>query len=767
MRRLREFRPTRRPVVGALAALLLAAFVGGGLAQARIETGVSSFLPSADPAMERYEELSRSFGGDAIVVLIESDKPRDLLGSKRLPEVLALEGQLSRVPDVARVFGPATTLNQIAGQAQILLAELTGRRDGLRASAERAARQRGASDAEVRSAGEAAVAGFDRRYGPMIVEGLPVGLPTLRNSKFVNNVLYNAAGEPRPQWRYVVPGERSVAVLLRPEENLDQARTAALMDAITKTAAGTDLGGAEVTVAGAPSIVVALGEQATKEIPLLGAAAITVIGLCLFLVPWTPRRARRLLPLAVTVVAVGLTVATLGWLGLPISLGVVAFLPVLAGLGAYYSTYFVRRARTRVVLVIAAATAASFASLALSPLPFVRDLGITFALGIVSSVAVGWVAARRLFPAAQAEARSDAPVRAAVPPPAPRTKRLFAGGVAAVLAVLGWVALPSIGLQTNFAELTEGLAATEEAEAVEAAIGSSGELAVLLSGKNVLSPEAWRWMRAVQQKIVTEHGDEVRPVVSPPGLFAFLGDKPTEGQIRAAYRLLPSYLSRAVVREDARFALMSYGVRLSDLAHLRELTGEMLRELPPPPEGYRAELSGLPMVAVRGYELVSADRYLAGLAGVVVAGAVLLVGLRRRVDAVRAVVAAVLATGIELSLIWLGNIPLNPVTVALGSLTAAVACEFTVITAEAARRGDPGLRRVVLLATLTSAAGYAVLSMSELAVMRQFGLLLTLSVGLSYLAARFVVWAWPVGGREADSAAKSTSGRAPVLVGGS
>ena len=39
----------------------------------------------------------------------------------------AMEGELAKVPGAAAVYGPATIMNQIAGRAQSLLAELTGR----------------------------------------------------------------------------------------------------------------------------------------------------------------------------------------------------------------------------------------------------------------------------------------------------------------------------------------------------------------------------------------------------------------------------------------------------------------------------------------------------------------------------------------------------------------------------------------------------------------------------------------------------------------
>ena len=378
-----------------LAGLLVAAFLGGGLAQVRVETGVDSFLPANDPSLEQLNQLGRSFGGDPIVVLLENPQPRALLQTAQLPGVLDLEKQLGNAPDAAALYGPVGTLNNIAGQAQLVVAELLGRRDGLANGARQAAQKRGASPAEVDAAGAQAQAEFDNRYAPTIIQALPTGLPTLKNPRFVENVVFDSTGQVKPRWHYVIPNPNSLAILVRPRADLDQAGTQRLVENVTQAAHAAALPpGTTVTVSGVPTIVAGLGQSIDTQIPIIGVIAVAAIGLVLFLVPWTRRR-RRLLPLAVTLLATGMTVAGLGWVGHPLSLGVLAFLPVLLGLGSYYPTYFAQRARSRVVFVVAAGSACSFATLALTPLAFVRDLGITLAVGIAFAVALGALLVRR------------------------------------------------------------------------------------------------------------------------------------------------------------------------------------------------------------------------------------------------------------------------------------------------------------------------------------------------------------------------------------
>ncbi|MDT7643848.1 MAG: uncharacterized protein QOC75_848 [Pseudonocardiales bacterium] len=751
---------TPRRALAGVAVLLVAAFMVGGLMRSQVQTGIDSFLPSSDPTVAELNQVGQLFGGDPIVVLLESPQPRELTGSKDMIPLVQLEGQLSNLPDVATVYGPGTLLNQIAGQAQNLLTELIGRRDGDASRAEVMALQAGKSPAEAAAAKAQVLMRFDQRYGTLIVEGLPAGLPTLRNQAFVNTVVFGPGG-PRPQWRFVVPSEHAVALLIRPREGADAASVQRLVEAVQTTVAAAKLPDVKVTVSGVPAVVAALSAQVKREGPLLGGIALLAVGLCFWLVPWT-RRSRRLVPLLTTLIAIGLTLAIFGWLHRPLSIGVVAFLSVVLGIGCYYPTYFAVRARVRTVLTVACATAASLGTLVLSPLPLVRDLGLTLSIGVLLSAVLGILARRLVYrgPADSADDSADSvddsaavegtgpvrqvPLREAVTV-ALKTRVLARRGpavvfvVALVIAGFGWAMLPRLGLQTDVEQFAAGLPALNDAQHVEDVIGSSGELDVVLTGKDMTSPEAVHWMDQAEQVMITKYGDRAHRVISLPMLFTFLGDTPSPGQIDAAMRLLPQYLTGAVVSLDRGTSVMVYGVRINDLASTEDLRANLLNSLPPPPLGYQVKLAGLPIVAARGQDLVSADRIQANLLGVIAAGLVLAFGLRRRWDALRAVVAAVLATGAGLFLLWLTGTPLSPITVALGSLTAAVGCEFTVLLSEASRRSNPALRRAVLLVTATSVVGYAVLMISGIAVVREFGLLLAGAVLLALLSSLCVV----------------------------
>jgi predicted RND superfamily exporter protein len=721
-----------------LALIAATVAVGAGLVRVHTDTTTASFLPVHDPTQTATLEAARSFGADPIVVIAEARTPGGLLVGDQITRLVALEGRLARLPDVAAVYGPGTVLNQVARSAQNLLATIVGRRDGLQQTAEARARARGASPSEVRRAGQRAIRRYDVRYGSLLVRGLPAGLPTLRNPRFVHSVVFDADGQPRPQWRFVVPRPDAVAIVVRPREQLDQASTEALVHATERTVAAAGLEATRTTVSGMPVVAAGLGGVLRHEVPLVGLCALLLIAGCYLLLPWLPNRTRRLVPVLVTLSATAITLAAFGWLDHPLSLGVIAFLPILLGTGSDFPAYLVRGADRRTVAVTASAAAAGFATLALSPAPFVRDLGLALAAGVLVTLLTGLLITRGASTSDPDRKPSATPTPAVFGRPLGRGRRAALLVAAAAVSVLGWIALPHLQIEGQPEHLAAGVPALADANHAQAVLGSAGEVRVLVRGSNVLTPQTLAWMDRVQDVVVRRFGDRLRPVVSPPTLLAFLGTDPSAEQLRAGLAQLPAYLRTSVVRDDGREAVLSYGIELEDVGAQSALLDQLRAAIPTPPAGLHADLAGLPVVTSRGYELVSADRYLSGLAGIAAAGMVLLAGLPRRSDAMRAVLSAALATGWGYAAALVLGLSLTPLTVALGSLAAATACEFSVLLGAEAGRGDGRIRRAVLVAAAAATSGYLALTTSHLVVIRDFGVFLAATVLLSLLAAHLV-----------------------------
>jgi predicted RND superfamily exporter protein len=199
---------------------------------------------------------------------------------------------------------------------------------------------------------------------------------------------------------------------------------------------------------------------------------------------------------------------------------------------------------------------------------------------------------------------------------------------------------------------------------------------------------------------------------------------------------------------------MSFGIRLMPLERQQEVIEGMRDRLDPPP-GVRAELAGLPVLAAEANARVSSDwrRLLTLVAGLIAVFLVLRIALRSAHRAAVPLVPIVLASGWSALILFALRIPLNPMSVTLAALVVAISTEFSVLLAERYRQeraaGHPpeeALRRTyrstgaaVLASGATAIAGFAVLVVSDIRMLRDFGFVTVIDLTVSLLGVLVVL----------------------------
>ena len=212
--------------------------------------------------------------------------------------------------------------------------------------------------------------------------------------------------------------------------------------------------------------------------------------------------------------------------------------------------------------------------------------------------------------------------------------------------------------------------------------------------------------------------------------------------------MIPPYFSQDVITPDRRVATLAFGIRLMGLDQQQRLIEQMRSSLHPP-AGVSASLVGLPVLAAQSGSQVAdpwrrLETLLVGLAAVALVLLVAFRGDRRR--ALVPLVPIVLATGWSALILFAVRVPLNPMSVTLGALVIAISTEFSVLlserhrqeklagydTIEALRRSYRRTGAAVAASGVTAIAGFGVLVLSDITMLRDFGLvtLIDLSVSL-------------------------------------
>jgi hydrophobe/amphiphile efflux-3 (HAE3) family protein len=455
------------------------------------------------------------------------------------------------------------------------------------------------------------------------------------------------------------------------------------------------------------------------------------------------------------------------------------------------------------VAVAAAATAAGFLVLVLSPVPMVRGFGILLVAGIV----LAFVCALTLGVAVQAwweqRARRRAPdadpplaVRVAAPLAAAwrgageiargwrltvwagtMLRRVAAGAlraaqahparvlaVAALLAGAGWALDTQTRVESDLQRLVpQDLGAVADLTELQRVSGVGGEVNVLVEGRRVTDPKVVAWMTEYQARILRRlRYDERRgcgrsdlcPAFSLPDLFTTRAAIASRRRIEGLLDAVPPYFSQNVISPDRRTATLAFGIRLMPLERQLEVLREMERELDPPP-GVRARLAGLTVLAAQANDRIASPwrRALTLLAGLALVALVLLAALRSARRALLPLVPIALATGWSALVLFVSRVPLNPLSLMLGALVIAIATEFSVLLSEryrteraaghepgaALRRTYRSTGRAVLASGVTAIAGFAVLIVSDIRMLRDFGIVTVIDLAVALLGVLVVL----------------------------
>jgi uncharacterized protein len=764
-----------------------------GIPGLQTDAGVELLADPGSPGFADQVLYADSFGADPVVILVEAPKGTQLMTGDHFIGLASLEGKLADPkahPGVRRVYGPGTVVNTLA-------LEVTKRGLEICATTAKAAENgavqqaaaAGKSAADQQAAGQAAFDGAAKGCANQLAAQYPsLGVPALNNPGFIKQVLLEPDGtKTRPYWTWAMPDPGHALITVRMDRhasladvrgviatvNAARQRPAAAKPAAGSTAVtpGGDLSDLRITVTGAPVLTTSLADAVQWWLLLL--LPVTLVAMLLVTL-FVLRLPLRLLAVPLAALAAYWTAGAAGLARLPITPATMAVLPVVLGLATDYTLQSVNRLADeesggptgRVVRAVhailpptgiaAAATIAGVLAFAFSPLPLLRQFAFFLAIGVVMAYLAAFLVGVPLFalvlssdlrrfiapprnkPAWPVLAKlGRAPLRAVVP--------------LAVIGLLGWAALPLLRVETDPNRLMPaGDPALAQADHVRRAVGLAGEVDLVMTGPAVASPEAIKWLDAATGRVAAAEKGSLRPETSLPSFLAAFnqGNLPDAQLTATILQRMPPYFTGAVLNVDRGVSRSVFG--LASLTSVEE-DGRIvagLKQVPPPPTGYRAFPAGLSVIASDALTSLRQDLLRLNLLALAFVLAVLLIAFRRLRPALVAILPTAVAAGWITGLLFLLHIASSPITVLLAGVVVAFATEFSVLwlmrymsarkagsaapeaSAEASLRVGPA----IVASALALVVGFAVLAISPVPMVRDFGLWSGADLALATLA---------------------------------
>ncbi|MEZ5240093.1 MAG: MMPL family transporter, partial [Microthrixaceae bacterium] len=488
--------------------------------------------------------------------------------------------------------------------------------------------------------------------------------------------------------------------------------------------------------------------------------------------------------------------------GIPLTLVTIAGLPVMLGVGIDYAIQMHSRIEEEVIidrsphpiqeaarqlggpmLVVTIAAALSFLAILGSQTPMIRQFGLLLALGIVaiciSSIVnpLAILGIREYKRPTEGRSWTDGylarlvnwlgriPAAAAIPI-AVVALAVFVGGV---------LAEGSLEIQTDpIRWVNQDTQVIRDIDTVEAEIGGSSEMGVYVvapEGETTFTDETVAYVNEITTDTLDRYGpgsgDERLLVGS--GIVSTVTDLtevegattvvPSAALVEEAWEIAPEDVRTTTASEDGNAMNVIFLTGKGSLEDRAPIVDYVDGRDDAPP-GLRVTPSGLAVVGVGLLENLTSGRILLTYLAIGMVFVWLTIALRSLVRSLLAVTPVLIAVGTASLIAYFGGFKLSPMTAVGGPLVVAACTEFTTLILyrylEERRRGlEPsdamdaaGARtgRAFVVSALTTMAGVAVIALSSLPLLRDFGMTVAINISVALLAALvilppLVIWA--------------------------
>ena len=770
-------------IIGLVISLILVI----GLVKLKFTTSDSSYLNASDPASIENIHYQSLFGGDPIVTMITMN-PGNSVDSFFTPSNIAslnsLEAKLRLSHNVFSVAGPVDSLE---------LANALAQSPGGNPANSIAGQWLLSADQKDPSPQSQAIR-LNYMSGLLKAqEAIPTNQQVLTNPAWISFLIHNPDGTMRPAILAFIPNNTHLAIVTYLKGGISIGQESQAAKSVQTIVNSYHFGGATVITTGVPALLDTINNYLKGgmfTLTLIAAALMILILALAFSVRW------RLLAFATVAIGLLWAFGLIGYLGIPITLGSIAGLPILMGIGIDYAIQMHSRIEEEVVLDRAAhpiqATARNlgpallvvtfdavfaFCALLFAKVPMIREFGELLVVGIIAVCVFSIIGPLAVLGIREYRSPTkgkdfsggklskfvvflgSSPQKVAIPF-AIASLCVFAGG----LIVEGHLTLQTDPIQW----VNQHSPAIEGINQLMAGTGSENELGVVVATNQPFSDQTVQYIASLSDNIQSKYNSVVFPAI---GLVNFVDQlvtipgttpiHPTGAQVLQAYNAAPPAIKNLMVANNGQEMNVVFRARTSSLSSLQPV----VQYLSHPqnlaiPSGMNVAPGGIAVVGVGLLENLARSRLLLTYLAIGFVGIFLMIRLRSLIRALLSLVPVLIAVGAVSLVAFVLSLKLSPMTAVAGPLVVAVCTEFTslillrfveergrglepraAVDMTAARTG-----RAFLVSAMTAICGIGVMATSSMPLLRGFGIIVAMNVSVALLCALIIlppilVWA--------------------------
>ncbi len=539
--------------------------------------------------------------------------------------------------------------------------------------------------------------------------------------------------------------------------------------------------GMTVTVGGSPAFEKEMSEELNESMAVLILAAmilmVIAVGLLFSHVKY------RFLPVGVVFLGLVTTFGIMGLTGIPLGMTVIGAFPVLIGVGIDYAIQFhsrieeetERRSLQEAVIstiehagpsVLAAmiATSIGFLVMLISPLPMVRDFGITCTIGVFACYIAALIVVPTFARLVGYEAKSSQRSETTEARLLMKKYDAFLGRVSvimankaiiivlffAVFAFAGYQIDSTIPIDTDEETFVpQDMPALNDLKKITRTAGSTETLPIDVRGDYVYDPVTLAWIQGFQEYEVA-----TRPEVIDAASIVTLIEQYNDGVLPTTQAEIDDVLAGIPESRKERYnngnmeTIIQFTTADIDSKKALTLIDNIRSDITfvNPPAGITVTATGsTTMFADLITDINDSKDYMTFLGFFVIAVYLLLI--YRTILALSPIIPIIMIVGWNSLIMKALSINYTPMTAVLGSMTIGIACEYTILIMERYNEERAGggsvmdsiqmavqkIGTAITVSGLTTVFGFSALTLSAFNMIANFGTTTVITVGFSLI----------------------------------
>ncbi len=602
-----------------------------------------------------------------------------------------------------------------------------------------------------------------------------------QNQAQIDEMLYDESGNLREIFEDVIIDENHILSVLKFEGGLEDQEKQRIITDIETDLESRDFKG-EITyiLSGKPVLDDALKSEMQSNMQLMVISAVVIMLLILsviFRVKW------RILSVFIILISVVATIGLMGWLSVPITMVSMAVFPILIGLGIDYSIQFHNRYEEekdvkstithigKAVAIAVIATFLGFISLYASVVPMIQDFGKMLTIGVVISfigslfLLMAFLKLRDDYGDVTKPRREKEKALPYAPGRIEKVLKKTTNFVVqfripivimvVILSGLGLYMDSEIGIESNIESfMPQEMGALEDIRYVRDVVGSTDQIVLYFEDDDLLTDNTLQWMTELEERLYENYPETIVSINSMNTLANRLDmeGSSSEESILERVKDLPENRRKMFLNQDRTKGIMILSIDNLPTETLETFIQDLSKEIESAPVK-SVVITGSSVMDVEMVEGLTSGRIKMTLLGLALVFAALLLIYRSVFKALVPLIPVVLIIGLSAGSMYLLGIDYTPITATLGALILGMGTEMTVMVMEryleersrgfekreAIITAVQRIGKAILASGLTTIGGFSVLMLSEFLILKDFGLMTVINIGLALLSTLFVL----------------------------